>query len=58
MKDKILLSTIRTTVVSIAGIVLVNYVRGKPLEWTSVLIFIVIFAVVFYVIRGMVYGKA
>jgi hypothetical protein len=47
MKDRILLSTLISTIVATASFVLVNYLMGSPVDWQSAIIFIVVFAVVF-----------
>ena len=47
MKDKVLLSTLIATIAASASFLLVNNLMGRPVDWKSAIIFIIVFAVIF-----------
>ena len=47
MKDKVLLSTLVATIAAATSFLLVNILMGNQIDWQSVIIFIIVFAIFF-----------
>ena len=57
MRDKVLVSTLRTTIGAAITIVLVDLLMGKPITWQSTIVFVIVFGVVFYIGSTLLYRK-
>ncbi len=57
MKDKILLSTLISTIAATASFLLVNLIMKNHVDWQSSIIFIIVFAIVFDISSRLRYRK-
>ncbi len=58
MKEKVLVSTLVAAIVATASFVFVGFLMKKPVDWLAALVFLVVFAVVYYVVQRLFFRKA
>jgi hypothetical protein len=57
LKDKVLVSTIVAAIVATASFVFVNFLMKKQVDWLSAMVFLVVFAVAYYVALRLYFRK-
>ncbi len=57
LKNKILVSTIVAAIVATASFVFVGFLMKKHVDWLAALVFLAIFAVVYYVTQSLFFRK-
>lgn len=58
MKDRVLISTIAATIVAAASFLGVGYLMKRSIDWPSIVIYAVVFAVAFYITQRLFFRKS